>query len=122
MAEQERLICASTDLQDGGEGARFAVARYGRTEAAFAIRFDGEVHAYLNRCAHVPTELDWVEGQFFDSDRSLLICATHGALYDPATGACLGGPCKGGRLVKLAVTERDGLVLLVEDRRVDVAP
>ena len=31
---------------------------------AFALRFDGRVVAYLNRCAHVPTEMDWQPGQF----------------------------------------------------------
>lgn len=122
MADPERLICASDALQDGGAGVRFTVERHGRAEPAFAIRFGGRVHAYLNRCAHVPTELDWVEGQFFDADRRLLICATHGAVYDPSSGACLGGPCRGGRLVGVAVAEIDGEVLLVDDRRVEDRP
>ena len=38
-----------------------------------------------------------------------LLCATHGAAYQPDTGECAGGPCRGG-LVKIAVDERDGVV------------
>jgi nitrite reductase/ring-hydroxylating ferredoxin subunit len=42
----------------------------------------------------------------------VLICSTHGALYDPATGACRGGPCRGGALERVAVEEIDGQVVL----------
>ena len=49
--------------------------------AAFAVRFRGRVRAFLNRCGHLPVELDWEEGRFFDASGLYLICATHGALY-----------------------------------------
>ena len=38
-----------------------------------------------------------------------LLCATHGAVYKPDTGECAGGPCRGG-LVKIALSEQDGVV------------
>src|SRR5690606_36272734 len=66
MATRERLICASTALVDGGDGVRFEVLRHGERQAAFAVRYFGTVYAYLNRCAHVPIELDWQRGRFFD--------------------------------------------------------
>jgi nitrite reductase/ring-hydroxylating ferredoxin subunit len=81
---------------------------------AFAIRCDGRVFAYVNACAHQGVELDWEEGAFFDDDGRHLVCATHGALYEPADGRCVGGPCKGRSLTALTVVERDGDVLLVE--------
>jgi nitrite reductase/ring-hydroxylating ferredoxin subunit len=74
------------------------------------VRHGGRVHGYLNRCAHVAMELDWQEGVFFDSSGSVLICSTHGATYEPASGRCLGGPCNGAGLVKLRLEERDGAV------------
>jgi nitrite reductase/ring-hydroxylating ferredoxin subunit len=115
VARAERVvICTSAALADGGDGVRFEVRRGGETLAAFAVRFDGRVHAFVNRCAHVPVELDWQPGRFFDADGIVLICSTHGALYDPATGGCLGGPCRGGRLEPVAVAEVDGLVVLRE--------
>ncbi|MCB1890183.1 MAG: Rieske 2Fe-2S domain-containing protein [Rhodocyclaceae bacterium] len=114
MARSERLICAARDLDDGGAGVRFEVRVAGRREPAFVVRFGGRVFGYLNRCAHVPTELDWIDGQFFDADRRWLMCATHGAIYDPATGRCAGGPCRGGGLVPVEVVEQDDAVFVLE--------
>lgn len=105
-------LCDSTALVDGGPGVRFTVWYQGRAEPAFAIRHARMAHAYLNRCAHKLVELDWDPGQFFDAERRYLICATHGALYEPASGACVAGPCRGAALVPLPVEERDGAVWL----------
>jgi len=114
---KRRVICAADDLVEGGRGVRFTVDRHGVSEPAFVVRFRGQVHAYLNRCAHVPVEMDWQEGEFFDHSGLYLICATHGALYAPESGRCLGGRCDGKGLVALAVIENDGQVLLIEEGR-----
>lgn len=113
MAESQRLICASGDLLDGGRGVRFSVDRDGKEEPAFAIRFQGQVYGYLNRCAHVPIELDWQHGEFFDYSKLYLICTTHGALYAPESGQCLGGRCQGRGLTPLHLEERDGAVYYI---------
>lgn len=111
MATIERLICASEAVVERGDGVRFDVG----AEAAFVIRFDGKVHAFLNRCAHLPMELDWLAGKFFDNEGGHLVCSTHGATYDPVSGRCVGGPCRGGGLARLAVFERDRLIYLKEE-------
>jgi nitrite reductase/ring-hydroxylating ferredoxin subunit len=110
VVERERLICASEALAEGGRGVRFEVEYFGERAPAFAIRYAGRVHAYLNRCAHVAMELDWQEGVFFDAAGRDLLCSTHGAMYDAPSGRCLGGPCNKGALVKLRVEERHGQV------------
>ncbi len=113
MARGQRVaVCRSDALRDGGEGVRFEVEQGGARHPAFAIRFAGRVQAYRNRCAHVGVELDWQPGRFFDADGMVLICSTHGALYDPATGECRGGPCRGAGLEPVPVEEIDGLVVL----------
>lgn len=109
MAEQALALCASTDLKDGELAVPFDVVYQGQTCRAFAIRFEGQAHAYLNRCAHVAMELDFQPNRFFDSTGRWLICATHGAMYQPETGACRGGPCR-GPLVKIDLAEWDGVV------------
>lgn len=114
MAGTERLICAGADLTDGGDGVRFRVLHRGRDEPAFAVRFRGRVHGYLNRCSHVPVEIDWQEGKFFDFSGLYLVCTTHGALFAPESGACLGGRCNGIGLVRLDLVERDGQVYLIQ--------
>jgi nitrite reductase/ring-hydroxylating ferredoxin subunit len=102
-------LCHSHDLSDGGTAVPFDVLFHGQSCRAFAIRYQGQPHAYLNRCTHVAMEMDWQPNQFFDDSGQWLLCASHGAAYRPDTGACGGGPCKGG-LVKIALSERDGLV------------
>ena len=87
----------------------FDVVYGGQTLRAFAVRYEGRVHAYLNRCTHVAMELDYQENRFFDDTGRWLLCATHGAAYAPDTGACAGGPCRGG-LVKVELNEHDGVV------------
>ncbi len=114
MAVSKRLIANSQDLSDGGTGVRFlAIDDQGVESPAFVIRHRGKVHGFINRCAHIQVELDWQEGQFFDDEQQYLICATHGALYQPDTGECIAGPCKNGKLEKLAITEDgDGVFIL----------
>jgi len=112
VAEAPRLICASSDLEEGGRGVRFTVRQHGREEPAFVVRYDGRARAFFNRCAHVPMELDWQPGVFFDPQGLYLVCTTHGATYHPASGACIYGPCKGRGLVPLTVHEADGQIFL----------
>ena len=105
-------ICVSNRLQEGGCGVRFLVEHNGHISPAFAVRHAGRVFAYLNRCAHKLVELDWQEGEFFDAEQRYLVCATHGALYDPASGVCVSGPCRGAALAAVPVREADGAVWL----------
>ena len=98
MSATARVICASAELEEGGRGVRFEADIKGSKRSAFVTRYDGIARAYLNQCAHVPVELDWQPGVFFDSDGLYFVCATHGAMYDPANGACAGGPCRGSGL------------------------
>ena len=81
-ADAEHL-CASVELADGGQALVFDVLQYGQPIRAFALRFEGQVVAYLNRCVHVPTEMDWQPGEFLDSDKRFILCSTHGAAYEP---------------------------------------
>ena len=79
---------------------------------AFLINYQGTFHAYVNRCRHMTTPLDFVRYQFFTEDGSRLVCLTHGALYEPASGLCVEGPCKGLSLYRLPVLVDRGQVLV----------
>jgi nitrite reductase/ring-hydroxylating ferredoxin subunit len=102
----EYYLCASRALENGCKGVVFDVLYGGQTCRAFAIRFEDQVHAYVNRCAHVAMEMDYQEGHFFDQSKKWLMCATHGAVYAPKTGLCTGGPCKAS-LIKIEVFEKE---------------
>lgn len=108
-APRER-ICASAELAERGDAAVFDVLCFGMPARAFALRFDGRVVAYLNRCAHVAAELDWQPGRFLDASGELIICSLHGAVYTPQDGRCVGGPGGNGRLMPIEAGEDDGEV------------
>ena len=110
-------ICGSDELVERGTGRRFPVKTRDGDATGFVVRFDGAVHGYLNRCAHASVELDWDRGRFFEGSGLYLMCATHGAIYDPTSGRCAGGPCRGQGLRVIAVEERDGDVVWLPDER-----
>lgn len=104
-----QALCPSTNLVERGLAVPFDVCYLGQTLRAFAVRYQHQAYAYLNRCTHVPMELDWQPNQVFDASGRWLLCSTHGASYAPQNGACLSGPCRGG-LVSVALREEAGWV------------
>ncbi len=113
-------LCASADLCEGGRAWVWDVLQYRQPARAFALRFGGRVVAYLNRCLHVPTEMDWQPGEFLDLDKRFILCSIHGASYEPRDGRCVGGPCGRGRLTAIRTEERDGQVYWYPSR--DIRP
>jgi len=103
-------LCASAELEEAGKACVFDVMLWRRPARAFALRFEGRVVAYMNRCAHVPTEMDSQPGEFLDADRRFILCSMHGAVYEPTSGRCIAGPCAGQRLMAVDVVERGGQV------------
>ena len=95
-----------------GQAAGFQLQQNGTVVAGFMVNHEGRHHAYVNRCPHAGTPLDWWPNEFFTADGLSLICATHGAVFDPDTGICTEGPCPGAGLEPLRV-KRDGEWLVV---------
>ena len=116
VPENYQVIAAAAELRDGDVGVRFEVRSPSYTSAlpAFAVRYDGQICAYLNQCAHVAMEMDWQPGRFFDAndpvDARYIMCASHGAMYEPHTGLCVGGPCTGARLQSVPIIEQEGMI------------
>lgn len=117
MSEAGEKICSSEELSERGKGVRFDVRDEYGTVCAFVLRIDGKVHGYLNRCAHVSMEMDWQPGEFLDSSQRWILCATHGAAYEPDTGRCIAGPCNGASLTRLDVREENGIIHWYPDAR-----
>ncbi|KGM39261.1 hypothetical protein JY96_02395 [Aquabacterium sp. NJ1] len=105
-----QYLCDAAALQECGDAVLFEVSEWGQNAPAFAVRFDNVALAYLNRCAHIPAEMDWQPGKFWDMDKRFIICSVHGALYDPPNGLCVSGPCHGAHLVAIEVREESGQV------------
>jgi len=95
-----------------GRTATFRLRREGRLVSAFMVNHDGRHYAYVNRCPHAGMPLDWWPNEFMSDDARHLVCATHGAVFEPDTGRCVEGPCPGARLDPLPI-ERHGDILIV---------
>ena len=103
-------LCSSAELMERGPAFVFDVMHWREPARGFVLRYDGQLVAYLNRCLHVPTEMDWQPGEFLDSAREFILCSIHGAAYAPQDGRCVGGPCGRGKLTPLRVEEHEGQV------------
>lgn len=104
-----RAVCRLDDIPDGGAIA----AEIDSSTGGFSLillRRGEQVFAYHNECPHAGRRLDWSPGKFLVKDGAV-ICAAHGATFDIASGAALGGPCRSG-LAALPVQVRDGMVVL----------
>lgn len=111
-------ICASSDLVDGGLAVIFDAPLSAGTTPALVVRWRGAVCGYINRCAHAAFPLDW-KGRVLEKSGRFIMCPKHGAIYEPDSGRCVGGPCTGGTLTALDVQEHDGSVWLVLSKRHD---
>lgn len=81
-------------------------------DSVVLIRHAGGVHAYLNICPHAGRPLNWAPGRFLYA-HGQLVCAAHGAAFQPEDGLCIGGPCRGSALTAVPVELRDGQVIAV---------
>jgi len=121
-ASSRIALCASQALAERGDAWVFDVLLWGRPARAFALRFEGRVVGYLNRCVHVAAEMDWQPGRFLDTQKRWIVCALHGATFEPSDGYCIAGPGRGQRLRSLRVAEEGGQVWWWPDADVKPAP
>lgn len=108
-ADDALPLCPGAALAERGRAFVWDVLLWGQPARAFVLRVDGRLVAYINRCVHVPTEMDWQPGEFLDAERRFILCSIHGAAYAPEDGRCVGGPCGRGRLKPVAVAEHQGM-------------
>ena len=109
-----RVLCRLDDIEDG-QGKGFTLGAGPGAREIFVVREDGQVFGYVNSCPHLGTPLNWQDDRFISDDSGLILCATHGALFEIEDGACVSGPCAGEALeaVPLALDAR-GRVVLIE--------
>ncbi len=78
------------------------------------LRTPEGIQAWRNVCPHQGRSLHFGPDQFLFTPVGLLVCPHHGACFDPQTGDCTEGPCKGASLTPVALRIEDGAVYLVE--------
>ena len=78
----------------------------------FVVLYNKSYYAYINKCKHLNVELDWDPNNFFDEEKRFIVCSTHGALYEPTTGKCVSGPCRGAYLESLVIIETETNIMI----------
>jgi nitrite reductase/ring-hydroxylating ferredoxin subunit len=115
QSTREVVIGVVGDLAPGMT-RKFLLPSAGESVEAFVVNVGGALHAWVNRCRHVPLTMDWVDNRFLDDD-GFVVCATHGARYAPDTGDCVAGPPLGRRLIRvpLRIAEDGRVVAMLPD-------
>ena len=113
MSSNVKIEIDKKDFQGDSSTVKFKYQIAPEMQSGFVVLFEGKYHAYLNQCQHMPIELDYKPNEFMDDEKEWIVCSTHGAIYHPASGECISGPCRGETLQKLNITESNN-VLWVE--------
>jgi nitrite reductase/ring-hydroxylating ferredoxin subunit len=109
----ERVVCRLTELERQGARA-FTIGAGDWPLRGFVVRVGAAVHGYVNRCPHAGHPLNLLPDRFLTPDGALILCTSHGALFEKSTGYCVAGPCAGGALTPVALEIRYGFVLLAD--------
>ena len=112
-------ICRFSELPDPGSRA-FSVGEGDWPLRGFLIRKGDEVFAYVNRCPHAGHPLNWEPpDDFLTQEKTLIMCRSHGALFEMNTGRCVAGPCAGKSLLALRARVENDCVVLEIDQELD---
>ncbi|KQS57317.1 2Fe-2S ferredoxin [Brevundimonas sp. Leaf363] len=102
-------LCAIDDIAE--PGSRGFVLQIGEAYFhGFVVRKDGAVVGYIDRCPHAGFPLAIELDRYLTPDGGLILCGWHGAVFDPLSGQCLGGPGAGGRLSPWPVQVTGGIL------------
>jgi nitrite reductase/ring-hydroxylating ferredoxin subunit len=97
------ILCKISDIEDPGSKS-FELKIKRKTQSIFVVHRDAQFFAYYNQCPHTGATLEWQQDQFLNLDKSLIQCATHGALFMIDSGECIAGPCAGDSLQALPIS------------------
>lgn len=109
-----RVVCSVADLDAHGGARAFTVGSGDWPLRAFVVRVGADVRGYVNRCPHAGHPLNLRPHKFLTPDGTLLLCSSHGALFEKQTGYCVAGPCTGASLRPVPLTVAAGYVMLAD--------
>jgi nitrite reductase/ring-hydroxylating ferredoxin subunit len=90
-------LCPLADLPEpGARGFMFRLRD--ALFLGFVTRAGGVVAGWIDHCPHAGMPLAVVPNRYLTRDGKFILCASHGALFRPDTGLCVGGPCGGKSL------------------------
>ncbi|HEX8486423.1 Rieske (2Fe-2S) protein [Sphingomonas sp.] len=97
-------------IADGAARGYVLQLRAGRFHG-FVVRRGTAVFGYVDRCPHMGPVLAQVLDGYLTPRGDLIACSWHAALFEIDTGACVGGPCHGQKLIAWPVATIDGMIV-----------
>ncbi len=113
VVDVERVVCRLSDLDDYGSRS-FTIGTGDWPLRGFVVRAGADVRGYVNTCPHARHPLNLMPHRFLTPDDALIVCCSHGALFEKLTGYCVAGPCAGQYLPSVPLQVEAGFVLLAE--------
>jgi nitrite reductase/ring-hydroxylating ferredoxin subunit len=107
----ERVICRLDDIEPSGSRG-FTIGSGDWPIRGFVVRINNDVRGYINTCPHVGHPLNLRPHRFLTADLSMILCSSHGALFEKLTGLCVVGPCAGRSLRAVPLKIEGGFVML----------
>ena len=113
VLDVERVICRESELEAHGVRA-FTIGTGDWPLRGLVVRAGAHLRGYVNRCPHAGHPLNLLPDRFLTPDGALLLCSSHGALFEKLTGYCVAGPCAGRALTPVPLEVRSGFVMLAD--------
>ena len=107
----ERVVCRVADLEEFGSRA-FTIGSGDWPLRGFVVRAGNDVRGYVDRCPHAGHPLALRPHRVLTPDRAMILCSSHGALFEKDAGLCLAGPCAGQRLRPVPLEVIGDIVLI----------
>ena len=105
-------LCAIADLAD--PGSRGFMFRSGdQLFLGFIVRRGESVTGFVDHCPHAGMPLAMLPDRYLTREGDLILCTSHGALFRPKDGVCIGGPCAGKALTAWPVSVGEGVVTVI---------
>jgi nitrite reductase/ring-hydroxylating ferredoxin subunit len=105
-------LCARDEIPDGGAHEIIADMN-GERISIVVLRKGKNIAAYINHCPHFHIPLNFAQGAFLISGGELW-CTHHSATFRFEDGYCTDGPCRGGSLDAVPITETDDGMIVVD--------
>ena len=114
MREANLRLGRADDVHEGG--ARGYDPMGDGQDTLFAVRSQGVLRLWRDRCPHAGTPMAWRRHAYMNAAGDGIVCAAHGALFEPDSGLCVRGPCLGDRLQPVAFAIDGGEIVTVAHR------
>ena len=110
MSSCEKQFLLNSSQLEEGQFREAQMEHNDRPVWLIVTRQSGIVRSWFNVCPHQGRSLNYAPDQFLTDPNGQLVCAAHGAVFEPEQGLCTNGPCQGASLKVIKTAEENGQI------------